>query len=199
MPAPSREQVRSVGPGLALVLLTLSVLLIALAGYAGFRLYPRIVVPPAVGLGLFFLAGVGGFAAFFSPCSFPLLMTLLAREIGRESTLEDQHGRRAAAAVAMAAGAGLFLLLTGAGIAIGGGALFRQISFASPAGRILRTLVAVFLILLGLTQLGVIHASFHMVAGTVKGLLHTQAALRRDRPLLGYALLGFGYVFAGFG
>ncbi|MDT8305317.1 MAG: hypothetical protein RRC07_05225, partial [Anaerolineae bacterium] len=59
--------------------LVIAVLLLALAGYAGYVLYPRFALPAASGAGLLLLAAAAGLASFFSPCSFPLLATLLAR------------------------------------------------------------------------------------------------------------------------
>ena len=72
-------------PALWYALLALIVVLIALAGWVGFRVYPRATLLPAQGVALFGLAAAAGVASFFSPCSFPLLATLLAREAGAEA------------------------------------------------------------------------------------------------------------------
>jgi hypothetical protein len=64
-------------PTLAYWLLPLAALLITLAGYTGYLLYPRFDLSAGTGLGLLALAAAAGIASFFSPCSFPLLVTLL--------------------------------------------------------------------------------------------------------------------------
>ena len=57
------------------------------------------------------LAAVMGFAVFFSPCSFPLVLGLLA---GSDRAAAGRRRRDAVAtALAMGAGAAMFLLLTG--------------------------------------------------------------------------------------
>ena len=58
-----------------------AVVLLALIGYVSYALYPRFALPPAAGAGLLLLASAAGLASLFSPCSFPLLVTLLAREM----------------------------------------------------------------------------------------------------------------------
>ena len=50
---------------------------IGVAGYAGFVAF--VGSDPGVAAGVMVLAAATGFAAFFSPCSFPLLLTFLAR------------------------------------------------------------------------------------------------------------------------
>jgi hypothetical protein len=52
----------------------------AVAGYVGYVLYPRFDLPAATGASLLALAAAAGIASFFSPCSFPLAVTLLARD-----------------------------------------------------------------------------------------------------------------------
>jgi cytochrome c biogenesis protein CcdA len=105
-------------------LLFAGTLLLALAGYIGYTLYPRFNLPSITGLGLFVLAVAAGIGAFFSPCSFPLLATLLARSIGLDDVEKTDWRGAFQYGLALAAGASVFLLLTGAGIAFGGGALF---------------------------------------------------------------------------
>lgn len=175
-------------------------LLIALAGYVGYVLYPRFDLPAASGVGLFVLAAAAGIGSFFSPCSFPLLVGLLGRatRAGEEESAPSLR-RALRFATALSVGASLFLLLTGAGIAAGGAPLFEQVTFTSTAGRIIRVGVGALLVLLGLVQLGVVPMGFDLVAAAVDPLMRRQAHLRRKRPTLGFALLGFGYILAGFG
>lgn len=185
-------------------LLALAVLGLALAGYAAFVLYARSGLSATTGSGLFALAVAAGTASFFSPCSFGLLVTLLAREVGDESSSPDDRpagGRVLLFAGGIAAGAAAFLLLVGLGVAAGGSALFRNVTFTSTPGRVIRGVVGTLLALLGLVQLNVFRlpALFDTVAHLGTQIRREQAKLRRRRPLLGFTLFGFGYLLAGFG
>lgn len=182
-------------PGVWYAMLAIGVVLLALAGYSGYVLYPRFGLPAVSGLGLLVLAAAAGIASFLSPCSFPLLATLLAREAG----VERRTVRALRFAAALSLGAAAFLLLAGAAVALGAGTLFAGVTFTSLAGKAIRTIIGVALIALGLIQLGVISISFHGVDRSVRPLMRAQANERRERPALGYAVLGFAYVLAGFG
>lgn len=186
---------REMGAGWYVVLATF-VLLLGILGYGGYAIYPRFNLPLAVGATLVLLAATAGVAALFSPCSFALLTTLLAREVGEGP---GRGGRALRFGMATALGAATFLLLTGAGIAFGAGARFERVTFASDAGRSLRLVVGAGLVLLGLIQLERLPLSFGVIADAVRPLFRRQAALRRHRPTLGFALYGFGYILAGFG
>ena len=70
---------------------------------------------------------------------------------------------------------------------------------ASTAGIVIRAVVGTLLILLGLVQLGVIHAPLHAVESIVRPLMRKQAETRRAVPAAGGFLFGFGYLLAGFG
>lgn len=183
-------------------LLALAVTALAVAGYTGYALYPRFDLPAVSGASLLILAAAAGIAAFFSPCSFSLLVTLLAGNVDAEP---DRPSRstiqvlRPAAALAL--GATLFLLATGAVIALGGDALFAGVTFTSLAGRTIRTVTGVLLILLGLTQLGTLQVpvSFDLVADAARPLVRRRAKLRRQHPTVGFGLYGFVYILAGFG
>lgn len=180
------------------LILVAAVLVVAVAGYVGYVVYPRFDLPAVDGLGLLGLAGAAGVASFFSPCSFPLLVTLLARQ----EVDDAEAGRAARPAVfgaSLALGAALFMLLAGVVIAAGGEALFAGVTFTSTAGIIIRVIVGTLLIFLGLIQLGVIRLSMHVVSRLAQPLLRTQARMRRERPVAGFAVFGFGYVLAGFG
>lgn len=188
--------------------LVVLVAVLAVAAYAGYALYPRFDLPAAQGAGLLLLAAGAGVASFFSPCAFPLLVTMLARVTGADATAGDENGTDAGGsavrrgvrfATALAAGAAVFLLIVGVGIGLGGGALFSQVTFTSTAGIVLRVVIGAVLILLGLIQLGVIPAPLHAVEVVSRPLLRRQAETRRSRPLAGGAFFGFGYLLAGFG
>lgn len=139
-------------------------------------------------------------ASFFSPCSFPLLVTLLARETGAERGEERSVlPRTLRFATALSIGAALFLLLAGAAIALGGAPLFEGVTFTSAAGRTIRIIIGSLLILFGLMQIGVIPVPFEAVAELAFPLERRQAQLRRRHPTAGFALFGFAYILAGFG
>jgi cytochrome c biogenesis protein CcdA/copper chaperone CopZ len=179
--------------------LTAAVVVLALAGYVGYELYPRFDLPAVEGAGLLVLAAAAGIASFFAPCSFPLLVTLLSRQVGQPDQTHGD-GRPAVFASALAAGAAAFLVLLGALIALGGGAFAASVTFTSTVGITLRIVVGVALVLLGLVQLGVLSdTSFRSVERVTKRLNRSQARLRRERPVAGFAAFGFFYLLAGFG
>ena len=181
------------------VLLIIGVLILALAGYAGYVLYPRFDLPAITGVGLFVLAAAAGIGSFFSPCSFPLLVTLLARQAGAGKSKKPALPRALRFATALSTGATLFLLLAGAGIAAGGAPLFQGVTFTSAAGRVIRAILGTLLILFGLIQMNVLPISFGAMAESVRPLQRTQARLRQQKPTVSFALFGFGYILAGFG
>lgn len=179
--------------------LTAAVVVVALAGYAGYELYPRFDLPALEGAGLLVLAAGAGVASFFAPCSFPLLVTLLSRQVG--GPRRDLEGASPLVfAAALAGGATAFLVLLGAVIALGGSAFAASVTFTSTVGVTLRVVVGTALILLGLVQLGVLAASsFRAVERVTKRLSRSQARLRREHPVAGFTAFGFFYLLAGFG
>jgi cytochrome c biogenesis protein CcdA len=182
------------------ILLASIIGVIALAGYAGYVLYPRFDLPAVTGLGLLALAAAAGIASFFSPCSFPLLVTLLARATGAEAATRAARTRRALTfGTALAVGASVFLILAGIIIAFGGAPLFEGVVFTSLAGILIRYVAGTALILLGLIQLGLLPISFRWADRFAQQLMRKQAQVRREQPVLGFAFLGFGYLIAGFG
>lgn len=180
----------------------LSVLLLGIAGYAAYLLYPRFNLPAVDAVGLLGLSIAAGIASFFSPCSFPLLATLLIRETRAELRGEDRgadFGKAFQYAAALALGATVFLVLTGGIIAAGGRSLLEGVTFTSVAGRSIRAVLGLLLIVLGFIQLGMLRAPFHRLASLARPLLVTQAHTRRKSPTVGFAIFGFAYVLAGFG
>lgn len=191
------ESASSDGRSRYLVLVAL-VVVVAAGGFVGYVLYPRFDFPGVEGVGLLGLAAAAGVASFFSPCSFPLLVTLLARQ----AVADSEAGRPARPAIfgaSLALGAAVFMLMAGLVIALGGEALFAGVTFTSTTGITIRVVVGVLLIFLGLIQIGVVPLSMHAVSGVVQPLLKQQARLRRERPVLGFTMFGFAYVLAGFG
>lgn len=184
---------------LGYVALVLGSVALALAGYAGYVLYPRFHLPAAAGAGLLLLAAGAGVASFFSPCSFPLLVTMLARPLA--SRAEAGSGRPVGSALRFAAalsiGAATFLLGVGALIALIGGGLIAGVTFTSDAGRIIRLLVGVLLFLLGLIQLGRLPLDLRRFEPALHRYLRHQ--IRGQRSMLAFTLFGFGYLLAGFG
>lgn len=166
----------------------------AVAGYAGYVLYPRFDLPAATGASLLLLSAAAGIASFFSPCSFPLAVTLLARE-----THPGEQGRLTRLTLWLGLGALVFLALAGVLIAAGAGVFFKEVTFTSTAGITIRAVVGSLLVLLGLIQLNVLPVSLLAVEDAAKPLLARQARLRRDQPALAFGLFGFGYLLAGFG
>lgn len=178
--------------------LVVAIVLIAIAGYIGYVLYPRFDLPAVQGAGLLGLAAAAGIASFFSPCSFPLLVGLL----GRQAVAQSRSGETAKPAMfggALALGAAVFMLLAGVVIALGGEALFAGVTFTSTAGITIRTIVGLLLILLGLIQTGILPLSLHAVSSAAQPISRAQARLRREHPVAGFGIFGFGYVLAGFG
>jgi cytochrome c biogenesis protein CcdA len=174
-----------------------------MGGYGAYLLYPRFNLPAVDAVGLAILSLAAGVASFFSPCSFPLLATLLIRDThgGEEPTPGRQIvlSRALTYAAALSLGTVVFLVLTASVIAAGGQALVEQVTFTSPVGRVIRTLVGALLIVLGLIQVGVLRLSFYRVADLARPLLQSQARMRRRAPIAGFAVFGFGYLVAGFG
>lgn len=181
------------------VLLVAAVVAAGVGGYVGYVLYPRFDLPATAGAGTLVLAAAAGFAAFFSPCSFPLLATLLARSAGADRPLGQRLRRAVGFAAALAAGASAFVLVVGALFAVGGSGLAAAVTFTSPAGRVLRIGVGVALIVLGAVQADRLAIGFRRFESRIHGALKRQARLRRRHPVAGTALFGFGYLAAGFG
>lgn len=177
-------------------LVVTGVVVLAVAGYAGYAVYPRFDLPALEGVGLVILAASAGIASFFAPCSFPLLLTLLSRQSGTVQV----HSSPVRFAVALAAGATAFLLLFGGLIAFGGQALARSITFTSTVGIALRIVVGMALVVLGLIQFGVLSdRTFRAVEPATARLNKVQARLRRRHPFAGFMAFGFFYLLAGFG
>lgn len=179
-------------------ILVAAVVVVAVAGYLGYVVYPRFGLPAVEGFALLGLAAAAGVASFFSPCSFPLMVTLLARQAVDDSEA-GRRPRPVAFGGSLALGAAAFMLLAGTAIAAGGEALFAGVTFTSTAGITIRVTVGLLLVSLGLVQVGVVPVSLHAVSRLVQPLLRGQARLRRERPIAGFALFGFAYVLAGFG
>lgn len=173
-------------------------MLFGILGYAIFDLYSRQSQLEAVGISLFMLAIMAGIASLFSPCSFPLLLTLLARNVG------ERNGRSSSTpllrfAIAFSAGTTLFLLLTGTAISLGAAPLISRITFTSIAGWVLRFIVGTLLIGFGWWQTRGRSLNFGQLNAGLQPLWHAQARLRRRHSTVSVGLYGFSYILAGFG
>jgi len=179
-----------------LILLAAAVLAVGLIGYGAYELYPRFELDAYQGVPLLLLAVGAGVAAFFSPCAFSLLLTLLARDVTPE------HGglaRPLRFAAGMSAGALVFVLAVGAAIALGTQALIGDVTFTSTAGRLLRLAVGAFLVLMGLNLLGRLKIPMDKVASLRAPLLRTEHRQREQHPTLSYGIFGFSDLLTGFG
>lgn len=83
--------------------------------------------------------------------------------------------------------------------ALAGGDLFADVTFTSTVGRIIRLAVGLLLIALGLSQLERVPVDLRRFEPAMQRYLRRQASVRRQHPLLGFGLFGFGYLAAGFG
>ncbi len=182
-------------------LLALATAAVSFVGYLGYVFYPRFDLPAATGATLLVVAAGAGIASFFSPCSFPLLLSMLARPIDAEAQADRGRPFRTAAtfAAALSVGASSFLILVGLAIAGGASTYFDDVTFTSTAGITIRIVVGTLLIVLGLIQLNLLPISFRRFEPAMHGYLRRQAQVRRRRPFIGFTLFGFGYLLAGFG
>lgn len=186
------------GKVFAYLLLSISVLLVALTGYRIFIAYSQAPLPAAIGLGLLALAAMAGLGSLFSPCSFPLLMTLLARE-AVDPTGESLSRRRLIRfTLVFSAGAATFLLLTGAAMAIGAAPIMARITFTSPAGRLLRLFTGLVLIGFGWWQFQGRSLNAGWLNVLLQPLWQAEARMRHQQSPLRIGLYGFGYILAGF-
>ncbi|MDH3306770.1 MAG: hypothetical protein OEO77_04540 [Acidimicrobiia bacterium] len=175
-------------------------LALGLSGYLGYVIYPRFDLPAGAGAGLLVLAIAAGIASFFSPCSFPLLVSMLARPLAsNDPNRRPPFGRAIAYASALSVGAAGFLGLTGGALALGAGSLVSNVTFASTTGRTLRIVVGVVLIVFGLIQTNRLPVNFRRFEPALHGVLRNQVERRRTPPLAGFVLFGFVYLLAGFG
>jgi cytochrome c-type biogenesis protein len=181
-------------------LLTAATAVVAVLGYLGYVFYPRFDLPAGTGATLLVLAAGAGIASFFSPCSFPLLLSMLARPIVAEAEAQGRPFRKAALfATGLSVGASAFLVLVGLAIAAGASTYFDDVTFTSTAGIAIRIVLGALLIALGLIQLELLPISFRRFEPAMHGYLRRQAQVRRRRPVVGFTLFGFGYLLAGFG
>ncbi len=169
----------------------IGVIVVGIAGYLGFTAFTG--ADRNIGTGVLVLGATTGFAAFFSPCSFPLMLTFLARRA--------DESKRAAflSALRVGAGAAALLGILAAVVAAGGAALASVVTFETVAGRIFRFAIGATLLIVGLRQARIL--SFRIpgldkIAGTAGTVFDPSRISSTGRSDFVY---GFGYLLAGFG
>ena len=183
----------------ARTLLTVAaVTLVAVAGYGGFRAAAGLDLAAATGVGLVVLAVITGFAVFFSPCSFPLLVAMLAGT-DRAAATGRHLGDSLGVALAIGAGASIFLLTVGGVVGLLGEGLVQSIGFSTTPGRLLRGAVAVVIVAAGLTQLGVLRLPLWRLARLAQPIDRRRSKVAPANRQAANVLYGFGFVIAGFG
>jgi cytochrome c biogenesis protein CcdA len=144
------------------------------------------------------LATATGFAAFFSPCAFPLMLTTL----GRQADTGTGYTRlKPALRFALAASIGAVAFLVGFGLllSLGGEGIARQVTFTSTPGRALRIAAGTLLITMGLVQLGKVTIPFFKLSTLATPIDRKRNKKGDPDRFFGHVLYGFGYLIAGFG
>lgn len=193
------ENIKNQSPWPATALLFALILGVSIVGYLGFTLYTSLELQKLNVGSLFLLAPIAGIAAFFSPCSFPLLATILGRTIDTDKPKSIRRKQAFQYALALSVGVSAFLLLVGMLLALGAGSFLQNIETTSRYTQWLRIILGTILIVLSLIQIGKIPKIFHRLSDTSHGFLRAQAKIRRKNPWLGFLIYGFAYVIAGFG
>lgn len=166
---------------------------VGFGGYLGFVAFVENGGLGGLGAGVVGLAVATGFAAFFSPCSFPLLVTFLVRR-------HEGGSRRMVVQSSLTVGLGavVFFGLLALTLALAGEGLARVVGFDTLSGRLFRGLLGAFLVGLGLRQAHLIRARlgvFESVAGAAgRTFVNADASGAK-----GDFLYGFAYVLIGFG
>jgi cytochrome c biogenesis protein CcdA len=180
-------------------LVALAVVAASIGGYLGYVLYPRFDMPGVSVLGLYVLAVGAGVACFFSPCSFPLLVSLFGRGPGTAYAERPGWRQTIPFAAGLSLGAAIFLLIIGLIVALVGTAVFAGVVFTSTEGVILRSVIGVLLIILGLIQIGILRVPLPPVQDLADPLIETGHSASATRSVGRSSIFGFGYLVAGFG
>ena len=191
------QQLRTQGAVTGWGLMLAGVSVAALGGYAGFRWAAALDLSGQAGAGLVALAAVTGFAVFFSPCSFPLLVGMLAGP--NVDPRQRRPGDAVRSALAVGLGASMFLLLVGAVVGLVGDGIADHVGFSTTGGRALRGTVAGVLVVAGLVQLGRVSVPLGRVVPLAGPLARRRVDVAARSRRGGQVLYGFGFVLAGFG
>ncbi len=176
------------------VVVSVGLVLVGIGGYFGFVAFVESGSMGGLGAGVVGLAVATGFAAFFSPCSFPLLLTFLARQY-------ETGSRRAVliASLRVGLGAVMFFALLGLVLALAGEGLAGLIGFDTLTGRIFRATLGLFLLVLGLRQANLIKARFGVFDSIAGRAIRTFDTSNLENQAQRDFVYGFGYLLAGFG
>ncbi len=169
----------------------MGMVVVGVAGYLGFVAF--VGSEREISAGVMVLAAATGFAAFFSPCSFPLLLTFLARR----ST--ETKGAAIVSAVRVGAGAIAFLGIVAVVLALGGTAFGSVIGFDSTAGRIFRLTVGVVLVGFGLRQARLLRIEMRWLDRVANSAGRAFDPSGHSSQARSDVVYGFGYLLAGFG
>lgn len=172
------------------IAITVGLVLAGLAGYSGFLTVTG--SGRAAAAGTVALAATTGFAAFFSPCSFPLLLTLLSRSAESSPRASLAHAAR------IGAGATILLAVLGAVFVLVGTGVATLLSFDSDAGRGFRSVIGALLVVMGLRHAGALRVRFAAFERLASWAGHTLRPSAQDTKRSD-VLYGFGYLLAGFG
>lgn len=176
------------------VVVSVGAVAVGFGGYFGFVAFIETGTVAGLGAGIMGLAVATGFAAFFSPCSFPLLLTFLVRH--RESRSWRGILR---SSLTVGLGAVAFFVLLAAVLAAVGEGVGGSIGFDTTTGRVSRASLGALLVLLGLRQANVIKVRFRAFDAVAMGAARVLDSSKAARPASKDFIYGFGYVLAGFG
>lgn len=185
---PDTERTRS-RAGVRFLAVTAGIVVVGVAGYLGFI---AVASRREEVVGTLGLAAATGFAAFFSPCSFPLMLTF----VGRRS--EASPRSLAGSVLLVGAGAATVLALLAIVVGLTGDWLGRIVNFSSATGRLLRLLVAGFLLAFGARHAGLIRFPASWLDRVASFASRVLDPSRRQGPAHDF-VYGFGYLLAGFG
>ncbi len=175
--------------------------LIALGGYVVFLNFAA-GGPTLSGGGYLLVAVVAGTAAFFSPCSFPLLPSYFAaysRAVGGQGR---SAGRSAILAHGSAAAAGVitFNVILGLVLGLAGLGIAKSLLLIGPSPsqvtQAIRSVVGVALVGLGIAQVGGLSLHGRLLEWFTR-FFQSRSAQRG--PLMALFLYGFGYTVIGIG
>ncbi len=176
------------------IIVLVSMVAVGFGGYLGFVTFVETGSVGGLRAGAMGLAVATGFAAFFSPCSFPLLLTFLVRQYGSGS-----RRRAVMSSVIVGFGAVVFFGLLAVALALAGEGLGRFVGFDTTTGRLFRGVLGGFLVFLGLRQAHLIKARFRVLDTIAGAAGRTFDIANVENPATRNFVYGFGYVLAGFG
>lgn len=171
--------------------MAVGVFLVGVAGYMGFVAFVQSDGPG--GSSVLMLGALTGFAAFFSPCSFPLLLLFLARRA------DESTGSVLASSLRVGLGASLMLALVGLSFVVIGSSIGGLLIFDQPSGRVFRMILGGVLIVFGLKQSRLVKLPLGWMDSVASAAGQRFDPSRASTRVGGDILYGFGYLLAGFG